>query len=85
MANSEKSMSASDANQNLRFAFNEQDKTLTTGSFIASKIGHKITQTAFNSTTDDFSYYDGSSLLYTIRVVYTSTAKDTLSSVERIA
>lgn len=85
MANSEKSMSASDANQNLRFAFNEQDKTLTTGPFIASKVNHKVIKANTSSTIEQYSYYDGSLLLYVIEVEYTTSSKDDLLRVERIS
>lgn len=82
--NTSKPMTTLDEAQLLRFVYNENEKSLSVGSFITGKIGHKITQTAFNTVTDDFSYFDGATLLQTIRVIYTNTAKDTLVSVERI-
>lgn len=85
MANSEKNMAEVDAEQALRFAFDNNTKTFATGNFVGLKIGHKIEQVAVNSSTDDFKYYDGATLLQTIRVTYTTSTKDVLSSVERIA
>jgi len=85
MANSEKNMAEVDAEQALRFAFDNGTKTFAIGSFLGLKIGHRLTQTAVNSSTDDYSYFDGSNLIMTIRVIYTTSTKDVLSSVERIA
>lgn len=85
MANSEKNMAEVDAEQALRFAFDNGTKTFATSSFISGKIGHKIEQVAVNSTTDDYHYKDNGTLLQTVRVTYTTSTKDVLSSVERIA
>lgn len=78
-------MDGVDANQALKFAFDSTTKTLATGNFIMSKIGHKITQTAFSTTQDDFAYSDSGTLLMTIRVSYTDATKATFLSAERIS
>lgn len=85
MANSSKPMASEDANQTLRFAFDPATRTISTSSFVNAKIGHKITVTAFSSSADDYSYFDGATLLSTVRVSYTDSTKATLLSVERIA
>lgn len=47
-----------DANQTLQHSFNDSDKSLTTSSFITAKIGHKITRTIVDATTEDYRYLD---------------------------
>ena len=83
MANSTKPMASEDANQALRFAFDATDRTLTTGSFVSSKIGHKVVRNVISSTVDDYEFYDGALLLKTIRVTYTNAAHDDIVSAER--
>jgi hypothetical protein len=53
-----KQLSKRDSAQVLQAVFNEADKTLTTAGFIDAKVGHKITRTIVDSTTDDFRYFD---------------------------
>lgn len=84
MGKSSKRLSELDSSQVLQAAYNDNDGTIAVGSFVATKINHKVERTAVNSTTDDFKYYDGSTLLYTIRVVYTNSAHDDFVSAERI-
>ncbi len=74
-----------DAEQILKNAANDTDKTIAVSGFINAKVGHKVERTAVNSTTDDFSYFDGATLLMTIRIVYASSAKEEINSAERIA
>jgi hypothetical protein len=85
MADTSKPQSQLDGNQTLKGAFNQTDASFTVGSFVTAKVGHKIERVAFSATTDDYSYYDGATLLYTIRVIYSSSAKEELNSAERIA
>jgi len=85
MANTLKPDSYGNADNVLRSAFNEMNKSITTDSFIVGKVGHKIVRTSPDTVTDDWSYYDDSVLLYTIQVIYTTSAKEVISSVERIA
>lgn len=85
MADIDKPLAKIDGQQVLKEVFNNGDHSITVAGFISSKVGARITRTAVNSTTDDYSYFDGVNLLYTIRVVYSTTSKDELSSVERIA
>jgi hypothetical protein len=85
MANSEKNMAGIDPSHAIRFAFNEQDKTIAVGSFVASKINHKVTKANTTSTIEQYSYYDGSTLLYIVEVEYTNSSKDDLLRVERVS
>lgn len=55
---SSKPMSLKDFQQVLRSAFNDGDKAVTTSGFLDSKVGHKITVTNVNTTTDDYRSLD---------------------------
>lgn len=85
MAETTKPLSDRDYAQTLRGSFNDVDKTISVNGFIVGKVGHKILRTDYLTTGDDFSFYDGANLLYTIRVNYTTSSKAILDSVERIA
>lgn len=84
MANSSKPMSSNDMEQTLKFAFNEEEKSISVGSFITGKVGHKIEVAVVSPTVDDFQYYDGATLLQTIRVTYTDNTKANFVSAERV-
>lgn len=83
MANIDKPLAKIDGQQVLKEVFNNGDHSITVAGFISSKVGARITRTAINSTTDDYSYFDGVNLLYTIRIVYSTSSKEEISSVER--
>lgn len=83
--NSTKNMANIDYGQTLRFAFNENERTIAVGSFITGKIGHKITQTTVNPQTLDYTYTDNGTILQVIRVAYTDSTLVTFLSAERIA
>lgn len=85
MADIQKPMSRMDGQQVLKEIFNQTDHSITTTSFISSKVGNKIERAAINATTDDYSYFDGATLLYTIRVIYSTSSKEEIASVERTA
>lgn len=85
MADIDKPLAKIDGQQVLKEIFNNGDHSITTSSFISSKVGNRITRTAISATTDDYSYFDGVNLLYTIRIVYSSSTKEEISSVERTA
>lgn len=79
------------SDQVLQRSYNEQDSSLITSTFVASKIGNNIQRvnTAAedldgSAAGDDFSYYDGDTLLYTLRVLYADVDKETLTSVTRV-
>lgn len=85
MSETSKRLSEKDYQQALQGSYNDVDKTLSVNGFIVGKVGHRITRSDYLTVGDDYSFYDGSTLLYTIRVIYTTPSKSTLSSVERIA
>lgn len=73
----------------LRNSYSEETKTLNVSGFISAKVGHRITlqiqTTNVANDTELYSYYDGSTLLMQIRVIYTTGSRDLLQSVERVA
>ena len=84
MSNTTKPMSEFDQSMILQKAYNPTEGTLAVGSFIAGKLGHRIERTPTSATVDEFSYYDGAVLLYTIEVTYDNSSHDNVDSVERI-
>lgn len=84
MSDSTKIPSEFDQVQIIQRVYNKEEKTLAVGSFVAGKVGHKIEREIVSSTIDDFKYYDGASLLYTIRVTYDNASHDNVDAVERI-
>lgn len=85
MANTTKQPSKQDFEQIFKNVANDQDKTIAVSGFINAKVGHKVERTAVNATTDDYSYYDDSTLLMTIRIIYATSSKEEINSAERIA
>lgn len=65
-------------------AYNVSDKSITTAGFLVGKVGHRVVKTDVDDVTEDYSYYDGLNLLYTIRVAYTDNTKANFASAERV-
>ena len=85
MANIEKPLSERDANQTLQSAYNLVDASLTTNGFLVGKVGNKIVRSTPTSVTEQYSFYDGDTLLYTYLLTYTASDLLTLISAERTA
>lgn len=86
MANTtSKPTSRIDMENAIRQAFNVEDKSVTTNGFLVGKVGHKVVRTAVSGTVDDYSFYDGATLLYTFRITYNNTSHDEIDQAERIA
>lgn len=85
MADTTKPLSEYDADQVLQKIYNKEDASITTNGFLVGKIGHKVVRTAQSGTVDDYSFYDGSTLLYTLRITYNNTDHDEINEAERIA
>ena len=70
MSQSSKTMTERDASQVQRFAFNDVNKTLSVDGFVVGKIGHKITRSIVTTNvandSEQFSFYDSGTLLYTL-------------------
>ncbi|MDW8347621.1 MAG: hypothetical protein RML94_11745 [Bacteroidia bacterium] len=73
----------------LRNSYIEEIKSVQVGGFVASKVGHKITLTIqttnVSNDTELYSYYDGSTLLMQIKIIYTNSTREIIQSVERVA
>ncbi len=78
-----KKMSDQSGNNALRGAYNDQDSTLAVSGFISAKQGHKIVRSAVSPTIDTYSFYDGSTLLYTLQITYNNSSHDEIDLVER--
>ena len=85
MSDSTKVPSEFDQVQILQRVYNKEEKTLAVGSFISGKVGHKVVRSIVSATVDDFSYYDGATLLYTIRITYDNASHDNVNQAERTA
>ena len=83
MSETTKRLSEYDQQQILQKVMNKEEGTLAVGSFVAGKLGHKIVRAIISGTIDDYSYYDGAVLLYTIRVTYDNSSHDNVNEVER--
>lgn len=83
MSNTSKPLSERDFQQTLRHSYNDINGTIGVDGFVVGKVGRKIVRSVISSTTDDFEFYEGASLLYTLRVIYTNSAHDDFVSVER--
>ena len=74
-----------DHQQILQKVYNPADATLAVGSFVSAELGNNMQVGYPNATTETYSFYEGSTLLYTLTVVYTDSTKGSLSSVTRTA
>lgn len=70
-------------------SYNEVDKSLAVSGFLTAAIGRKITQTITTTTvandTEEISFYDGATLLYTLEIIYTDGNRTVMLSAERTA
>lgn len=69
----------------LRSAHNQTDATISISGFVSARIGHKITRADVSATVETYSFFDGSTLLYTLTLTYTDATQTKLASVERTA
>jgi len=82
---STKPASNEDSSNAIRYAFNDVNRTIGVDSFIVGQVGRKITASYPDSVTEVYSYYEGTTLLYAITVIYEDSTKALLSSAERTA
>lgn len=88
MANSTtKPASQASAENVLRSAHNEVDASITTNGFLVGKVGHKVeaalSTTNLSNDTVTFTFYDGTTLLYSLKVVYSTSQTLPFLSAER--
>jgi hypothetical protein len=73
----------------LRSAFNDVDSSITTNGFLVGKVGHKVTAalstTSIANDTITYSFFDGSTALYQLKLVFPSAQTLPLLSAERIS
>ncbi|MEO0273433.1 MAG: hypothetical protein ABIM30_10210 [candidate division WOR-3 bacterium] len=89
MATTEKKASVLSSENVLRNSYIEETKVLGVGGFISSKVGHRITlqiqTTNVANDTELYTYFDGTQQLMQIKIIYTTSARDLISSVERVS
>lgn len=78
-------LSEFDAMQVLRASWDDTSQNLlvNSGGFLAALLGRKIVVTYPDSVTEVYTFNQGSTTLYALTVIYTTSTKDVLSSVER--
>ena len=85
-----------DYEQSIQEAYNDVNATLSVDGFLAGKVGHKVVLTiestqieeisgSESNNTELYSFYDGTTLLYQIRVIYTDSTRSLMFSAERTA
>jgi hypothetical protein len=82
MAITNKKLSDRDAAQTNQLSFNDVNATMGVDGFIVGLKGRKITRTD-GGTFEEYSFYEGATLLYTIKITYTDITKSNLLEVER--
>lgn len=89
MSNTTKPLSSQDFEQAIQYAFNDNTRTVGVGGFITAKVGHKITVTISTTNvandTETYEYFDSSTSILQLKLIYTNGARTLLLSVERIA
>lgn len=81
--NTTKVMTEYDQTMLFQKAYNPTEGTIAVGSFVAGKLGHKVTCTHISALIDDFTYLDGSTILHILRVIYSDAGHTDFMSVER--
>jgi len=84
MANTEKQLSSRDGFQTLQGAFNEEDFSITTGSFLQGVIGRRV-DIDDQGAVEVYTFSENSIFLYELTLTYTDGTKATLLSAERTA
>jgi hypothetical protein len=74
-----------DQQQILQKVYNPADATIAVGSFVAAELNNNIQVGYPNGTTETYSFYEASTLLYVLTVIYTDSTKVNLLSVTRTA
>jgi hypothetical protein len=89
MSQTSKGLSERDFQQALRSAYNQNDASFTTASFVTGAVGRKIEQSVdtTNVLNDSlvFTYSENGITLYVLKTVYTDASYSTFMYVERIA
>lgn len=82
--NTAKLLSNRDGFQTLQAAFNEEDFSISIGSFLQSKVGRRV-EIGGAGAVEVFSFSENGIPLYELTLTYTDGTKTTLLSAERTA
>jgi hypothetical protein len=82
MADSKNPLSTYDQEQILQKVY-DPSAVLAVGSFLSKEVGNQILWSSINSTTEAYTFYEGTNLLYVLTIVYTDNTKAQLLSVTR--
>jgi hypothetical protein len=86
MSNTTKPFSEFDPGQIQQKSYNPVNGTIGVDGFIVGAVGRRIVRSVLPDTvTEQYDFYDGSNLLYTIQLLYTDSTLATLISVTRSA
>ena len=90
MSNATKKAASDASHENvLRSSHVPETAVLSVGGFVGSKVGHKITlalaTTSVLNDTEVYTYFDDSTQLMELTIIYTDSSRSTLVSVERTA
>lgn len=89
MSNTTKQISKNDQENAIRYSYNDVEGSLTVNGFLVGKVGRKvelvISTTNVSDDTETYTFKEGSTALYSLRVIYTTGARDQLLSAERIS
>ena len=84
-----KKASNASAENVLRSAHVEETGTISVNGFVSAKVGHRITLTILTTNvlndTERYTYFDGTTQLMQLTIIYTDGTRGTLASVERTA
>lgn len=73
----------------LRGAYNDVNGSITTDGFLIGKTGHKVTAalstTSISNDTVTYTFFDGSTQLYALKLVFPTTQALPFTSAERIS
>lgn len=85
----QKVLSERDANQTLQSAYNDVDATISTNGFLVGKVGNEITLVVTTTTvtgdTYTYTFFDNSTQLYQIQIIYTDATQAQMISAKRIS
>lgn len=89
MAITTKSQSNLDFQQTLKSSYNDVNATLSVDGFLVGKVGNKVTlaisTTTIANDTETYTFLDGATSLYQLKIIYTDGTRELMLSAERIA
>lgn len=83
MSETTKRLSEYDQTQILQKVYNPTEGVLATGTFLSAQLNNNVQVAYPDDHTETYSFYENTSLLYVLTVVYTDSSKANLASVTR--